>query len=136
MSESRNHIDLVQTAYEYIKTVVPQDKHALIQIDSADSNRPSTVNGRVIPDVQFWDADLFIIGEAKTLNDFDREHSRMQYDAYLTECGKFHGKALLVVAVPWQIVMTAKNYLRRRRKQLGVEFDIVILNEVGGMFFL
>jgi len=136
MSESRNHIELVQIAYEYIKSMVPEDKYALIQIDSADSIRPTTVDGRVIPDVQFWDGDLYIIGEAKTANDFEREHSRMQYEAYISECGKFHGKSILVVAVPWQLVMTAKNYFRRRRKQLLLDFEIIILNEAGGAFFV
>lgn len=132
MSESRSHIDLVNVAHNFIKTLVPQDKWALIQVDSADTFRPASINGRFIPDVQFWDDNLFIIGEAKTIKDFERDHSKQQYQAYLAECKNFHGKAVLVVAVPWQIVRTAKNYFRREREKLGTYFDIYVLNELGG----
>lgn len=134
MGESRSHIELVNIAFEYIKTLVPQEQWALIEVDSADSNRPTIVTGRFIPDVQFWNNDVYIIGEAKTINDFEREHSRNQYEAYISECGQFHGQATLVVAVPWQLVMTAKNYFRRRKKDLNYVFDVVILNELGGVY--
>ena len=133
MSESRSHINLVQVAYEYIKNIVPEDKKVLIEIDSADSNKPREVDGRFIPDVQFWDDSLYIIGEAKTINDFEREHSREQYVAYIKECGNFNGKSMLVVAVPWQLVITAKNYFRRI-KCTNENFRVVILNELGGAF--
>ena len=131
MSESRSHINLVQVAYEYIKNIVPEDKRILIEIDSADSDKPREVDGRFIPDVQFWDDSLYIIGEAKTINDFEREHSREQYAAYIKECGNFNGKSMLVVAVPWQLVITAKNYFRRI-KCTNENFRVVILNELGG----
>lgn len=134
MSESRNHIELVKVAYHFIKGFVLQDKQSLIQIDSTSSDRPMTINGRVIPDIQYWDGDLYIIGEAKTINDFDNKHSKMQYDVYLKECEDFQGKAILVVAVPWQIVNTAKNYFRRKKKNLGADFDIIIINEMGVWF--
>lgn len=132
MSESRSHIELVNVAYEYIKMLVPADKWALIQVDSADTFRPTSVNGRFIPDVQYWEEGLFVIGEAKTLNDFDRDHSKQQFSAYIEECMNFHGKAILVVSVPWQLVMTARNYFRREKNKRGASFDIVILNELGG----
>ena len=133
MSESRSHIELVKVAYRYITNLVPEEKHCLIQIDSADSMRPKEVRGGFIPDVQFWDENLYIIGEAKTLNDFEREHSREQYNAYIDECKDFKGKSILVVAVPWQLVITAKNYFRRQ-KCVNENFRIVILNELGGNF--
>ena len=82
MGESRSHINLVNIALEYIRTLVPQEQWTLIEVDSADSGRPTNVTGRFIPDVQFWNNDLYILGEAKTINDFEREHSRKQYEAY------------------------------------------------------
>lgn len=133
MSESRSHIELVKVAYQYITNLVPDEKRCLIQIDSADSMRPKEIRGGSIPDVQFWDESLYVIGEAKTLNDFEREHSREQYIAYINECKDFQGKSMLVVAVPWQLVITAKNYFRRL-KCVNENFRIVILNELGGSF--
>ena len=133
MSESRSHMNLVQVVYEYMKKLVPSDKQVLIEVDSADTNRPKEIKGKFIPDVQFWDNDLFVIGEAKTLNDFERGHSRDQYDAYVKECTKFQGTSLLVVAVPWQLVITAKNYFKRM-KCVNDNFKIIILNELGESF--
>ena len=75
-----------------------------------------------------------IIGEAKTINDFDRTHSRDQYDAYIKECKNFFGKSTLVVSVPWQIVATAKNYFRRLKKVFDADIQIIIINELGRPF--
>jgi hypothetical protein len=134
MSESRNHVELVAVAVEYIKTIVAPDLHAIIQYDSADSSRPTKVIGNFIPDVYYWHADRLIIGEAKTINDFDRPHSREQYDAYMKECKNFFGRSTLVVSVPWQMVAAAKNYFRRLKKELTADIQIIIINELGRHF--
>lgn len=136
MSESRSHVDLVKTVYEYVKTIVPFEKQALIEVDSADSFRPTSVNGKYIPDVQYWGDDMYIIGEAKTINDFDREHSRLQYIAYMEETQKFCGKSIIVIAVPWQLVFSAKNHFRRLKRQNGYRADIIVLDEMGGQHLL
>lgn len=134
MSESRNHIELVAVAVEYIKTIVAPELHAIIQYDSADSSRPTKVIGNFIPDVYYWHADHLIIGEAKTINDFDRPHSRDQYDAYIKECKNFFGRSTLVVSVPWQMVASAKNYFRRLKKEHATDVQIIIINELGRCF--
>lgn len=134
MSESREHIELVAVAVEYIKTIVEPNLHAIILYDSADSSRPTKVIGNYIPDVYFWHADQLIIGEAKTFKDFDRPHSRDQYNAYIKECKNFWGHATLVVSVPWQIVATAKNYFRRLKKDFYTDMPIIIINEFGRHF--
>ena len=134
MSESRNHVELVAVAVKYIKTIVAPDLHAIIQYDSADSLRPTKVIGNFIPDVYYWHADQLIIGEAKTIYDFDRPHSRDQYAAYIKECKNFFGHSILVVSVPWQMVATAKNYFRRLKKEHAADMKIVIINELGRHF--
>ena len=134
MSESRSHVELVVAAVEYIKTIVELDLHAIIQYDSVDSSRPTKVIGNYIPDVYFWHADQLIIGEAKTINDFDRPHSQDQYNAYIEECQSFSGRATLVISVPWQMVATAKNYFRRLKKNLDANIPIIIINELGRHF--
>lgn len=134
MSESRSHVELVAVAVEYIKTIVEPELHAIIQYDSANSSRPTKVIGNYIPDVYFWHADRLIIGEAKTINDFDRPHSREQYCSYMKECRNFWGDATLVVSVPWQMVATAKNYFRRLKKEFETDIPIIIINELGRHF--
>lgn len=136
MSESRCHIELVKIIYEYVKTIVPYDKHALIEVDSVDFLRPTSVNGKFIPDVQYWSEDIYIIGEAKTIKDFDREHSNLQYSAYLKETQKFFGKSIIVIAVPWQLILTAKNLFRRLKRKNGYDTTVVVLDDIGGQHFL
>lgn len=136
MSESRYHIELVKIVYEYVKTIVPYDKQALIEVDSVDSLRPTSVDGKFIPDVQYWSEDIYIIGEAKTIKDFDREHSKLQYSAYFEETQKFCGKSIIVIAVPWQLILSAKNLFRRLKRQKGYSATVVVLDEMGGQHFL
>ena len=137
MSESRAHIDLVLIAAKHIKNTLPSDLAGLVQYDFPDAVRPTKAIKDFIPDIYFWHEDILIIGEAKTINDFDRQHSVDQYTAYLKECHEFCGTSKLVIAVPWQLVATAKNYLRRLRTQLECE-DVVIevINEQGKSFVI
>lgn len=131
MSESREHAELVKIAVEYVKTLVPCEMRSLIQCDSADTFRPTMIEGKFIPDVYFWNKDLLILGEAKTITDFDRKHSQDQFKSYLEECEKFWGKSILVISLPWQLMLTAKNYFRRLKMEQHFKTPVIILNELG-----
>ena len=130
MSESRNHQNLVQIAVKCIIENVPVRDSALIQIDSPDTTRPMKI-GNYIPDIYLETPNYLVIGEAKTLDDFDRIHSRNQYDAYLSKCSSFQGKSFFILSVPWQIVPSAKNYFRRIKLNRKIDVEIVVINELG-----
>lgn len=130
MSESRSHIELVQVAKNYIIDSIPEEYSIFVQMHSADTQRPQVLES-FIPDVFVEIPDLLMIGEAKTINDFDREHSKAQFDVYLNKCDSFHGESCLVISVPWQIVPSAKNYFRRIKKRREYTMDIAIINELG-----
>lgn len=49
---------------------------------------------------------------------------------YLEACRLFPGTAMLIVAVPWPLKMTAKNYFRRVKQKFDGE--IVILTDTLG----
>lgn len=134
MGESRKHIELVQIAVEYVKSIVPAEMRMLVQYDSADTKRPPMISGSYIPDVYFWNSTLLILGEAKTVDDFERKHSHDQFKSYLQECNHFFGDSFLVISLPWQLVPTAKNYFRRLKKEMNCSTAIVILNELGRRF--
>jgi hypothetical protein len=76
------------------------------------------------------------IGEAKTELDFERKHSKEQYDSYIEELNNFDGEGWLVISVPWQVVPTAKNYFRRKKLMDGLQFEIIILNDLGKEYVL
>lgn len=129
--ESKAHIDLVNRAMAYVKRIISETDHIMIQSDSSGSSSEVRVLGNYIPDVFYCGNDFMIIGEAKTLDDFERKHSKDQFEAYIEECQVFSGKAYLVVAVPWQLMLTAKNYFKREKQKKKLDFQIVIINELG-----
>jgi hypothetical protein len=136
MSESQNHIELVNITFDYIQKKVPSNCESLIECDSMNTQKPTKIIGGYIPDVFFVYRDTLIIGEAKTEADFERRHSKEQYDAYIHECCNFEGKAFLIIAVPWNMILTAKNYFRRLKARAGFSGEIIILNNIGGEFLL
>ncbi len=129
MPESRSHMDLVQVTYNYIKQILPNDYSCFVQVDSPDTKRPGIVED-FVPDVYLCTSDLIIIGEAKTIGDFERSHSKAQYRAYLNTCMNFNGTSILVISVPWQVTPSIKNYLRRLKEELNAKTKIVVLNEL------
>ena len=134
MGESRNHIELVSIAYHCALTFVPKGMECLVKADTADSEKPSHIIDNFIPDVFYWHDDLLIIGEAKTINDFDKPHSKAQYKAYLQECQNFSGKSILIISVPWQLMISAKNYFKLLSRDMGKKIRIIIINEINVRF--
>ena len=132
--ESQAHIDLVNRVLEYSKLIIPQDNYNLIQVDSDGANSNFRTNNNFVPDVFYKFDDLLVIGEAKTYDDFERKHSKEQYDDYIDECRYYSGTSKLVIGVPWQLVMTAKNYFKRIKKRENLDFEIIIVNEIGKDF--
>ena len=132
--ESQAHIDLVNIAFEYIKNLIPDENRDLLQRDSAGDNSTIRIMGKYIPDIYYNFNNLLIIGEAKTLNDFERLHSREQFESYLTMCEMHLGKSVVVVSVPWQIVSTAKNYFKRLIREKNYTTEVIIINELGRCF--
>jgi hypothetical protein len=85
------------------------------------------------PDIYYFFEDLLIIGEAKTADDVERQHSRAQYEAYMKECANFHGKAVLIIAVPWMEHAAANNIVRNLKKKIPGSYTIKILEWIGGV---
>jgi len=132
--ESQLHIDLVKKIYEYACEYIVEDNRCLIETDSSGNSSTIHVIDNFVPDLFYSFEDLLIIGEAKTELDFDRKHSREQFDAYIKECNLFGEKAMLIVGVPWQLCATAKNYFRRKKKAGELIFSVIIIDELGRGF--
>ena len=113
---------------------VSQELFIRSQRDSAGDNSTIRIMGKYIPDIYYNFNNLLIIGEAKTLNDFERLHSREQFESYLTMCEMHLGKSVVVVSVPWQIVSTAKNYFKRLIREKNYTTEVIIINELGRCF--
>lgn len=129
MSESKSHMDLVQIAFKWIKKNLPKQYESFVEIDSPESNQPNYVDA-FRPDVYYDFDNTLYIGEAKTLKDFDKKHSREQYQAYLKRCGQYKGEAYFVISIPWQLKNTAKNYFRLYKEQNNCNVPIIVLTDM------
>lgn len=134
--ESQMHINLVKIAVDYIRKNKPEIKSDFIITDSSGTNSSVRIGGNFIPDIYYSYQDILIIGEAKTTLDFHRQHSLDQYDAYIKECQLHQGEAILVIAIPWELMPTAKNMFRRRKEKEKLEMRIIIINDIGRSFIL
>ena len=132
--ESQAHIDLVKRIYEYACESINEDNRCLIETDSSGNNSTIHVIKNYVPDLYYYYEQTLIIGEAKTELDFERKHSREQFDAYIGECNLVGKNATLIVGVPWQICSTAKNYFRRRKNKGDILFSVIIIDELGRSF--
>lgn len=86
MAESKAHIDYVDFLQGYARERFPQIICDLIQHDSPESTYPTpSLQGGARPDLYYKYADLIIIGEAKSREDFENKHTKRQIDAYIDE---------------------------------------------------
>jgi hypothetical protein len=106
LAESSKHAALVQVIIKYIGREHGHVEGLGIVNDLSGplrAEKPNRIEG-FVPDVYAFDAPLttVIIGEAKTGDDLETEHSKRQMTAFLTFLG--HQKAgIFILAVPWQL---------------------------------
>jgi len=132
--ESQIHINLVKVAYNYLSTLIPETNVRFIKMDSSGNCSGIHIIDNFVPDLYYAFDGFLVIGEAKTESDFEKRHSKDQFDAYIKQCNLHEGRALLIISVPWQLLITAKNYFRRKKMQNKIDFEIVVLDEQGRCF--
>ena len=84
--ESRVHVDLVRVAYNYLITLIPKTNVRFIKTDSSGICSGVHIIGNYVPDLYYSFDGLLVIGEAKTESDFERKHSKDQFNAYIKQC--------------------------------------------------
>ena len=130
MSESQEHHDYVCKIYEYVKKYIASEKKSYIKADLLECEKPSMVYEDQVPDVMYHDGDTLIIGEAKTIKDYNTEHSYKQYEAYMKECSLFPGEARIVVYVPWQLSISASNHFKILKEKYSCNPEVIILSDL------
>lgn len=119
--ESPSHRRLVELAIQLTKRIIPSDLHCLLEAEREGYNRPSKVTGGAVPDVSFAGSNYYILGEAKTINDFNRKHSQEQFRSYMEALSFFSGESLLIITVPMIIYPDAINHFRNLKKKRKAE---------------
>ncbi len=122
LAESSKHTTLVQTIISYIGREHSQIAALGIVNDLSSplhAEKPNRIDG-FVPDVYAFDAPLttVIIGEAKTQDDLETEHSRKQITAYLSFLGH-QQTGIFILAVPWQAKRRARAMVEALRAETG-----------------
>ena len=132
MGESQAHHDLVDRTYRYICRRFPPHRGFATFLDAPSTPRgekPPPLEG-FVPDVLAMDVPttMYVIGEAKTIHDLERPHTTAQLLAYLRHLRLRSG--VLVIAVPWVVVPTARCMVARAIVRTGAtNIEVVILGD-------
>ena len=131
--ESKAHHTLVKYINKYVSNISGVVS-SLIESDIFEiSGNITRMSEGFIPDLYYNYDNLCIIGEAKTEEDLEREHSINQYKSYISHLEKkcSNGcKCLIVIAVPWGASITAYRIIKRIiNDKKGIK--LVVINELG-----
>lgn len=134
MAESLHHIRLVEQILAHIEREY-RPYHGLAVFHDLPkllgAEKPPRIEG-FVPDVYALDApvSVTILGEAKTEDDLETDHSRRQIRAFLSFLAQQEA-GVLILAVPWQAGTTARNLVANMRQSLGsCAVTVVVLDGV------
>ncbi|MBR2396981.1 MAG: hypothetical protein IKB00_10315 [Bacteroidaceae bacterium] len=132
MAESAEHMKYVSLIKEYAKSLLPSQEHIHMIADTPfERETPPHVENNYRPDFYYCHNFQLIIGEAKTDDDFNRQHSLDQYLSYLQECQRFLGDSTLILSGSWRISASFANLIRNLQRQNDIKVHVVIINELG-----
>lgn len=136
MPESSEHIRLVKCITEHIRKRYKDISGLVVLSDLSTDNsgdKPPQIGG-FVPDVFAVDAPrtTTLLGEAKTGADLLTEHSRRQFEAFLTYLF-YATNGTLIVAVPWQAVASARIVIASAKRQLAIDCSKVQVILLDGM---
>ena len=116
---------------QFVLQMIPFEQRGFIFVDSPASAYKPPLLGNYRPDLYFCHDNKLIIGEAKTVNDFNTTHSKDQYITYLNACHSFKGNSLLVLCSSWMISFSYKTLIKFIKRQYGFGTKVIIISENG-----
>ncbi|MBQ3475611.1 MAG: hypothetical protein IJH20_05520 [Bacilli bacterium] len=130
--ESDKHHSLVKKIYNYVRKLYFVED-GLIESDIYEIHGNVTrMPEGFIPDLFYMHNNLLIIGEAKTNDDIEKEHSFRQYNSYfkyISNKSKKGINCIFIIAVPWECTKTALRIFKKYSENIRVK--LVIINELG-----
>lgn len=127
MSESLTHNELVHKIVKYVSTMCPDEYREQIKADLPEFQKPNMTYNDFVPDVMYCCKGKLIIGEAKTTDDFNAEHSFKQFESYMKECKNYPHDSYIIIGVPWEIFITAKNHFKLLKRKYDSDVNVVVL---------
>lgn len=127
--ESLTHMSLVKRIADYVSTIPSDFTHNLLCVELPGAyNRCPQIIGRSIPDVFYHDSTCIILGEAKTDNDIDRDHTQTQLDDYINEVRTYDVERNIVLCTSIIGFSRMKNIIvtKKMRENLNdIRFHII-----------
>lgn len=96
--ESSTHMSFVKRIADYVSTIPRDFTHNLLCVElPGEYGRCPQIIGRSVPDVYYNDSSYIILGEAKTDNDIDRDHTQIQLDDYINEVRTYDAERIIIL---------------------------------------
>lgn len=124
-------MDFVNLMEQRVLQMIPSEQGGFVYVDKPDSTYKPPLVGNFRPDLYFCADNKLIIGEAKTVEDFERPHSKEQYKIYLQECQSYKGDALLILCSSWVVSFSYKTLIKSIKRQYSFDTKVLIISEEG-----
>lgn len=124
-------MDYVSLIEQYVLRMIHSEQGGFVYVDKPESTYKPPMVGNFRPDLYFCAENKLIIGEAKTIADFERFHSKEQYKTYLQACQVFNGDSMLVLCSSWSVAFSFKTLIKSIRKQNNFDSKVIIISEEG-----
>ena len=113
------HMEYVERMVKYAETIPQQFASSMMNADLASYGHrtPKVVDG-FYPDLYYYDLHCVIIGEAKTTDDVDKEHTMNQLDSYIKEIRTYNCEKHIILCS--SIIAFAQIHnmvVRKKRKE-------------------
>jgi hypothetical protein len=129
MSDSAQHLALVDSILLLVRRDFPLTRFVVLSDLPGSIDKPPRING-FVPDVFAEDAPrtAVVIGEAKTIQDLQTSHSRLQIAAFLRYLAA-QQNGVFVLAVPWPAKATARQIVELELRELEPQHVRVLISD-------
>lgn len=129
MAESLEHMTYVRKMVDYIPSFLTDFTQRLLFADLPGfmAKTPKVIGGS-IPDLFYNDFNTVVIGEAKTPNDIDNDHTAKQLNDYIEEVRSYNVQKHIVFCTSIMGFSVLKNMiiLKKRRESIDdIQFHIL-----------
>ena len=127
--ESLTHMSFVKKIADYVSTIPGDFTRNLLCVElPGEYNRCPQIIGGSIPDVFYNDSNYIILGEAKTDNDIDQEHTQRQLNDYINEARTYDADRNIVLCTSIMGFSRMKNIIviKKMKEQLDdIKFHVI-----------
>ena len=127
--ESLTHMSFVKKIADYVSTIPGDFTRNLLCVElPGEYNRCPQIIGGSIPDVFYNDSNYIILGEAKTDNDIDQEHTQRQLTDYINEARTYDADRNIVLCTSIMGFSRMKNIIvtKKMKEQLDdIKFHVI-----------